>query len=129
MNNNQNNDPRERDDWDGVDRRKNPYTTNIVESKITIKDVIGLFVFIGGLVTSWVNLNNNLTMITIKQEETFKYFEKRLSGLEDQEKTTTVLIGNVNAEINKKISDVEAQYEDLDRTISKIYQETLHSKK
>lgn len=120
----------ERDEsWDGKDRRRNYKTTDITDAKITVKDIIGISVFVGGLVASWVNLNNNLTTITIKQEETFKYFEKRIADLETKIKENKDNIEVINQQQNKEIVDIKSSIEDLDRTVSRVYQEVVRSKK
>lgn len=107
----------------------NSNSTSLIESKITVKDMISLAVVVAGIITSWVNLNNNLTSITIKQEETFKYFNKRLEDLETQQKEILKNTDNIHTSLSKQIDDTQSQFEDLDRTVSKIYQEAIKRQK
>jgi uncharacterized coiled-coil protein SlyX len=119
---------RDDDFWDGNDRRRyNPI--DIAETKITVKDIISIGVFIGGLIASWVNLNNNITTISVKQEETFKYFEKRIIDLEIKIKENKDAIESINIQQNKDILDLKSSVEDLDRTVSRVYQELVRNKR
>jgi len=98
------------------------------ELKIPLKDVFTLFIFVGGLFTSWVNLNNNQTGIMIRQEETFKYYERRILELENKIKNMEATILLSKNEFDIKLKEVEGSYNDLDRTITKLYQDIVKKK-
>jgi hypothetical protein len=98
------------------------------ELKIPLKDVFTLFIFVGGLFTSWVNLNNNQTEMMVRQEETFKYYERRVLELETKIKSIETTALQTKAEAETKIKEIEGSYNDLDRTITKLYQDVIKRK-
>jgi hypothetical protein len=98
------------------------------ELKIPLKDVFTLFIFVGGLFTSWVNLNNNQTEMMVRQEETFKYYERRILELEGKIKNIETTATQTKIEAESKIKEIEGSYQDLDRTITKLYQDIIKKK-
>lgn len=107
--------------------------SDVTKSTVAVKDVIVAFIFIvttlGTGVGIWTNLNNDLItqkMITSQLKEDLT---KEIAALKTDMKELKVSEVSSTATQTKDLSDLEKRIQDLDATVTQIYQTLVRENK
>ena len=119
--------------WNGEERRENAhlppppsYYQSLTTSQWSFgyRELIPLILAVGAAIGVWVNLNNEITTLKLKNESTIS----QQVNLEGEVKSMRLLIEDIKSAQTKDRVDITQSIQDLDNTVSQIYQKLVTKK-
>jgi len=99
------------------------------EITFSIKEIGAFALIIGGLVSSWVNLNGSQIETNTKLEAFEKYYRESLMEYKTSTQKSELELKKLIAEQKKMNSELKDHVYDLERTVTQIFNLTTRKKK